>query len=128
MSGILSLYKGVIRKAMVAHPGMGGQRISAALLNGIVSELAELRGVSAEDILGQRRHRHVAHVRQEVMYRLRSRVGTDGRPLHSYPEIGRALARDHTSCLHGVRAHKARISPEDRKCRSALTGSGEVNS
>lgn len=71
---------------------------SAAIIATVASEC----GILPPDILGSSRKPHIAHPRQEVMRRLRE-LG------YSYPRIGRILARDHTTVLHGVRAARARL-------------------
>lgn len=110
---LLSIYKGVLeidpppRRTMVD----------------IATEAAHLHGLQLADLKGASRLRNIVHSRQQAM----AEMYATGR--FSLPQIGAFLGgRDHTTVLHGVRAHKARISPEDRKCRSALTGVGEVNS
>ncbi|MEM7730508.1 MAG: helix-turn-helix domain-containing protein [Pseudomonadota bacterium] len=60
-------------------------------------------GVEARDILGPRRQRAIVIARQEVMHHLRERGW-------SFPWIGAALGRDHTSVVHGVRAHAKRMA------------------
>jgi chromosomal replication initiation ATPase DnaA len=37
-------------------------------------------------------------------------VKINGRPRYSYPQIAKFLRRDHTTVIHGVRAHEQRIA------------------
>lgn len=67
----------------------------------IVSAVSLHSGVSEVAIYGPARHGKVAHARQLVMY-VAHRQGL------SLPVIGKALSRDHTTVLHGVRAEKKR--------------------
>lgn len=60
-------------------------------------------GVTQVDIYGRSHSRKYAHPRQEVMW-LARQAGL------SFPQIGKALGRDHTSILHGIRAHEARLN------------------
>lgn len=67
----------------------------------IVDAVSEATGIPAKHILSQKRTAPVARARQIVMYEAR-RAGL------SYPQIGEALGRDHTSVIHGVRAEEKR--------------------
>jgi hypothetical protein len=67
----------------------------------IVRETAAKHGLSVNDLLSQCRRRAYAWPRQEAMYRVFTEC-----PHVSYPEAGRRLGgRDHTTILHGVKAH-----------------------
>jgi hypothetical protein len=67
----------------------------------VIREVAEQRGVHIRDILGPSRMRRFAWPRQEAMFEAYVQC-----PHASYPAIGRILGdRDHTTILHGVRAH-----------------------
>lgn len=67
----------------------------------IVREVAAKHGLPVKVLLGHCRQRAYAWPRQEAMYR----VFTECQHI-SYPEAGRRLGgRDHTTILHGVRAH-----------------------
>lgn len=57
---------------------------------------AERSGLTVAQITGGRKSSEIAKVRQCVMYATQ-RAGL------SLPQIGRALNRDHTTVLHGVR-------------------------
>lgn len=54
-------------------------------------------GVRKSDILGTSRSRELVQARREIWKHLREQGW-------SYPRIGRAFNRDHTTILHGVRA------------------------
>ena len=71
----------------------------------VVREVAEANGITIDDLIGPRRSRRASWPRQEAMYRMRNET-----PL-SYPEIGARLGnRDHTTVLHGVKAHAKRAN------------------
>src|SRR5579871_941665 len=53
-------------------------------------------GVSLREINSSRRSRHVAFSRHMAMYLCRELTG------HSYPALGRAFDRDHTSVMYAV--------------------------
>jgi chromosomal replication initiation ATPase DnaA len=75
---------------------------SKAPIRAIVRQVAKLTGIPQEDILSPKRDRATARARQMVMWKARQ----EG---HSFPAIGKALQRDHTSVLHGVRAINRRL-------------------
>jgi hypothetical protein len=61
-------------------------------------------GVSQVEIVSARRSREVVRARHHLMWLLRKETHW------SLPHIGRFLGgRDHTTVMHGIRAHEARI-------------------
>jgi hypothetical protein len=56
-------------------------------------------GISRTDLLGPSRLRHIIEARQMLMYR--AAVETD----KSYPIIGKAISRDHSTVIYGIQAH-----------------------
>ncbi len=67
----------------------------------ILREVAQEHGLTVAALTGQGRSRHIAWPRQEAYYRAFTEC-----PHLSYPEIARRIGgRDHTTVLHGVRAH-----------------------
>lgn len=74
-------------------------------IDAILEEVAERHRVPVAVMKGTRRYKKYVHARQEAMYRISMEVEN-----LSLPQIGRNLGgRDHTTVLHGIRAHKARI-------------------
>ena len=67
----------------------------------IVDAVAEATGIPAKHILSKSRTAPVARARQIVMYEAR-KAGL------SYPQIGRALGRDHSTVVMGVRTEEKR--------------------
>ena len=65
-------------------------------------EWSEACEIPLEVLLGPRRDAWIVQARQGLMWVLRHRMGL------SYPEIGRAMKRDHTTAMHGVRAEELR--------------------
>ena len=80
-----------------------------------VADVSLERGVSVKLIRGRRRFHYIAHARQEVIWRLR-RLG------YGFPEIGRSMGLDHTTCLFACRRHELRVArpstayPQPEKC------------
>lgn len=71
----------------------------------VIRETAAKHRISVADLIGQSRERRYVRPRQEAMYR----VFTECKHI-SYPDAGRRLGgRDHTTVLHGVKAHARRI-------------------
>lgn len=72
----------------------------------ILTRSAAVHSVEPREILGESRCKAIAHIRQEVMWLLKQE------DRWSLPQIGQFLNRDHTSVLHGVRAHQARLDAQ----------------
>src|ERR1700722_16031557 len=73
----------------------------------VMAQVARRSGVALEHILSNRRDRHVAHARHQVMHELRA-IGL------SLPSIGRLLRRDHTTVMYGLRSFsKAAGAPSE---------------
>lgn len=62
----------------------------------VLARVCKARGVALTTLKSKNRHASVVRARQEAMYLLRTHT-----PL-SYPEIGRLLNRDHTTCMYGA--------------------------
>ena len=73
----------------------------------MVVDVAAEAGIPPAAILGPRRDKRTAQARQAVMYMAR----LDG---HSLNDIGRVLSRDHTTIMHGIKAHEARMNRAER--------------
>lgn len=71
-------------------------------LTTIILETAAKHGVRVSDILKHDRLRPYVHARQEAMYRARTELQL------SFPQLGLAFARDHTTVQHACRAHSLR--------------------
>ena len=67
------------------------------------------RNVDLKVIMSRERLHKIAVLRQELMWILRQ-VKIDGRPRYTYPQIAKFLRRDHTTVIHGVKAHEQRIA------------------
>jgi chromosomal replication initiation ATPase DnaA len=87
---------------MSHQPAPGRQRLPAGFSDRIIAEVARRHGLTPKIILGRCRVQKAAHARQEAM----ALIYETGQV--SLPWIGRKFNRDHTTVLHGVRAHAAR--------------------
>jgi len=67
------------------------------------------RNIDIEIIKSRERLHKIAVLRQELMWTLRQ-VKINGRPRYTYPQIAKFLRRDHTTVVHGVKAHEQRIA------------------
>lgn len=75
-----------------------------AIFAAIKNEVADKHGITVHDLESAIRHQRVCKARFEAMYRCRHET------LASLPQIGRAFGnRDHTTVIHGIRRHQARI-------------------
>lgn len=78
------------------RPGLGRR---------IIAEVAERHGLTAAHLIGRQLIRAVVLARQEAMWELRQRTKL------STPQIGHLLGdRDHSTVLHGAKAHRARAA------------------
>lgn len=77
---------------------------SPAQARRVVAAVAQAYGVRLDDLLGPGRYQPLARIRHEAMWRLIRLHGL------SWSSAGRALGdRDHTTIIHGVRAHERRM-------------------
>ena len=74
----------------------------------IIAKVAFEHNLDPADIKGRSRVLKIAHARQEVMWRARQILKTDGRFRYSLPFIGKSLKRDHSTVHAGVKAHQRR--------------------
>lgn len=63
----------------------------------ILAAVARAQCVDTADLLGRSRLQHIVHGRQSAIYLLRTFTAK------SYPEIGRLVGRDHSTCLFSFR-------------------------
>lgn len=68
----------------------------------VMTEIGDAAGVSVEEILGPRRPRHIASVRQDAMLAVRERLGL------SFEILGELFQRDHTTVIQGCRKAERR--------------------
>lgn len=68
----------------------------------IATPMAASAGLTLADLRSPARHRHIAHVRQDVMRAIHENTKA------SLPEIGRFLNRDHTTVMWGIRKSRER--------------------
>lgn len=80
-------------------------------LRSLLEAVSRERNIPLHELTSATRAHPVAHARQDFMWRARQVRWPDGRPRYSLPFIARFLGmKDHTSILHGVRAHEGRLS------------------
>lgn len=106
----LSLVKGLIPARMpMAHAGSDDPRPGGGMAQ-ILAETAADYGLSPSQLQGNSRVRTISWPRQDFMWRCRQVKWADGSHRYSYPMIGGFLDMDHTTIIHGVRAHAARLA------------------
>jgi hypothetical protein len=87
----------------------------------VVSRVCKQFSVSSADLLGARRHAHIAQARHVLAWLLRERG-------LSYPAIGKAMNKDHTTIMSAVRKVDAERAKSEAVARvldemNGLTGS-----
>ena len=92
--------------AVAAKPVVGGAGDRGVLLQ-IVGLAADIFGVTVRDVLGGDRSRKVVRPRQVAMYVARKRTGM------SFPQLGEAFGRDHSTVQYAVRQVNASLT----RCR-----------
>ncbi len=60
-------------------------------------------------ILGPRRYRELVYARQELVWLLRQARDRTGKHRFSYLTIARWMGQDHTTLIHGYKAHEKRM-------------------
>jgi chromosomal replication initiator protein len=89
----------------------------------VQAAVAQMFHLSRAELLSRSRRQHIAHARQIAMYLSRELAGTGGvrrsdsttrEPTASFPRIGIAFRRDHSSVIHACNriARRRRIDAE----------------
>jgi chromosomal replication initiator protein len=79
----------------------------------IIAGVAAKYSISSEDIKGSSRKRDITVGRQEVMWRMNRQKILGNKPTWTLNRIGMYLGdRDHTTVMHGIRAHEARLKEQ----------------
>lgn len=94
-------------------PDMAGEYLDIARIHAspakethrIIAAVASRYGLTPGHLTGAQQARRISVVRQKAYSEVRRQ-----RPHLSLPAIGRAFNRDHTTVLHGIRAHEARMA------------------
>lgn len=79
--------------------------VASVGLNQLIADVAAARGIAPKTILGTSSDTAACEARWEVWWRARQI-----KPPLSYPALGAAFDRDHTTVLHGVRRFDEMIS------------------
>lgn len=107
---VLSLWKGPVARA---H---GSQWLSLSLTPSLVAQecqwAADTHHIPSRLIMGLDRTGPVALARHALMWKLRQ-YKREGVSIYSYPSIGRALGRDHTSVMHGEKRYERWLSEQE---------------
>lgn len=86
---------------------MSGQHASPApTVRHVLAVVSQVFGAPLCDLLSERSARDISVPRQAAMALAREMTP------HSLPTIGRALRRDHTTVMHGIRAHQRRLDSD----------------
>jgi chromosomal replication initiation ATPase DnaA len=94
--------------------------IEALDARGLIDHLdvvCRTKKVTREEVCSRVRTKTIAAARHELWWRLRTAPELE----LSYDEIGRLFDRNHTSVLHGVRAHQRREAAASRAGRAGAS-------
>jgi chromosomal replication initiator protein len=92
----------------------------AVTMQSLLRETAADHGLTAPDLMADTRKRFIAHARQDFMWRARQIRTRTGEHRYSFPMIGRFLGgMDHTTVVHGVRAHSKRLAEAQGRANAA---------
>ena len=97
---VLSLWKGVIDPPPMPPRSM----------QELMEDVAVDWRISTDDLLGRDLHRRFTWARQDFMWRCRQERNENGGHAHSVLKIAARLGKDHTTIVHGVSAHAARLA------------------
>lgn len=87
-------------------------------LQEVAFHVAAKHGIAVDDLIAPSSREGtsaaaIAIPRQEAFWLARQQLGPDGVAKHPLPKIGRFFGRrDHTTVVHGVRAHRQRVLRE----------------
>jgi len=73
----------------------------------ILMEEARISQLTVEEVIGYSRRQDILWTRYRIYWRARRETKA------SYPQIGRALKRDHTTVIHGERCYQAKINGKE---------------
>jgi chromosomal replication initiation ATPase DnaA len=82
--------------------------ILRAQVRQIITVVAAVYGVSLDEVLSLSREQPIVYARQLAMYIARHDL-SEGDQLASYPRLGRAFGRDHSTVIQGVRETERRL-------------------
>lgn len=92
--------------------GINGLGPSGVAMHTVARAMAEQYGMTLDDLSGSSRISSVSHARQHIMAEL-VEAG------FSTPRIGHMLNRDHSTVIHGAKAHRERVEREAAKAERA---------
>lgn len=101
-------------------PSEIGQRRSYSRAMPVIKAVASAFGLTPAQLRGPRRDPYIVRARFEAYHRLREELEL------SLPEIGRAMHRDHSTIVHGIRTHLARRPLVSPTRHFVLTGAKTV--
>lgn len=82
--------------------------------NAVVVSVAALHGVTSSQVMSDDNCHRVAHCRHHAMAEIRRLFKW------SYPKIGEAFGRDHSTVMSGIKAHEQRVGKSARATLSSF--------
>lgn len=99
----MQVVQSVCVNALKAMPARSSACTPRERLLAVVDAVAASHGITRKDVLGPNQAGRYAHPRQEAYWIVRQETGL------SYASLARLFGRDHTTIIHGIRAHEARM-------------------
>lgn len=82
----------------------------------ILNDVAAKHNITVEELTSKLRREDIVAARHEVMWRMSQEKAKGTRPHWSYSRIVSALKlKNHTSAVHGVRAHAKRMEQYEQR-------------
>lgn len=91
--------------------------VSKDALATVLNQVSALTDIPPDVIMSASKRRPIAHARMLAMYLLREMKRDNGIPHYSYPAIGRAFGKDHTTAMHACR--KIRVERLQQRSEAA---------
>jgi chromosomal replication initiation ATPase DnaA len=112
---VLSLFRGLIEAPAIPHRESIPGSVSSRIVDEAVTKAATLYRCDKAGVYTSPKRIPYTRARQYAMWLLRQIRSADGHPRYSYPAIGRAFGRDHTTAIHAKEAVETRLAAKQAR-------------